>query len=112
MQKFSPLDALDERQQPKSKAPLVYLFVLILLATPPLFELAKVQAARHELFGLSAPAETPLLDFLSKGWENGQSDVRDWIAPYMVNRRWKPEYVIPLAFFLTVVGALMLRRGC
>jgi hypothetical protein len=112
MQKFMALDALDAPQRQKSKAPLVYLFVLILLATPPLFELAKVQAARYELFGLSAPVDTPLLDYLSKTWEFGRSDVRDWMAPYLVNRRWKPEYVIPLAFFFTAIGALMLRRGC
>jgi hypothetical protein len=111
MQKFSGLDTLDEPRRRKSKAPLVYLFVLILLATPPLFELARLHLARWELFGLSAPAETPLLDFLSKGWQTGQSDLRDWMAPMMVNRRWNPQLVIPFAFFWTAVAALMLRRG-
>jgi hypothetical protein len=111
MRKFSALDALDAPQRRKSKAPLVYLLVLVLVVTPPLFEFGKVGLARAGLFGLTTPVATPLLDYLSSGWETGQSDVRDWIRPMMINRRWSPGLVIPIAFFWTAVAAMMLRRG-
>src|SRR6516162_1585969 len=95
MRKYSALDALDQPRRRKSKAPLVYLLILILIATPPLVELGKVNLARFGLFGLSTPVETPVLDFISSGWQTGQSDVRDWITPMMVNCRWNPQLVIP-----------------
>jgi hypothetical protein len=111
MRKYSALDALDQPRRRKSKAPLVYLLVLILIAAPPAFELGKAGLARLGLFGLETPVQTPVLDFLSTAWETGQSDVRDWIPTVMVNFRWSPRFVIPFAFFWTAVAALMLRRG-
>jgi hypothetical protein len=111
MNKFSALDALDQPRRRKSKAPLVYLLVLILIAAPPLFELSKVGLARLELFGLAAPVATPVLDYLGAGWQTGQSDVRDWIAPMLINLRWSPRLVLPVAFFWAAVAALMLRRS-
>jgi hypothetical protein len=87
------------------------LLVLILIATPPVFELGKVGLARLGLFGLETPVQTPVLDFLGSAWETGQSDVRDWITPMTFNLRWSPRFVIPFAFFWTAVAALMLRRS-
>jgi hypothetical protein len=110
MRKFSALDALDPPRRKKSKAPLVYFIVLVLIASPPLFELGKLNLARFGLFGLTNPVQTPVLDVLSAGWQTGESDVRDWIAPKMANLRWSPGFVIPIAFFWTAMGALMLRR--
>jgi hypothetical protein len=111
MRKFSALDALDQPRRRRSRAPLVYLLIVVLLATPPLYELGKLHLARSGLFNLSTAVETPLLDYLSKGWESGQSDVRDFVAPWMARPRWNPQLVIPVAFFWTAVAALMLRRG-
>jgi hypothetical protein len=111
MRKFSALDALETPRRRKSKAPLVYLLVLILIVAPPAFELGKVGLARAQLFGLTNPVATPLLDLLSSTWETGQSDVRDWITPMMLNLRWSPGLVVPIAFFWTAVAAMMLRRG-
>jgi hypothetical protein len=111
MRKFSALEALDQPRRRRSKAPLVYLVVVVLIATPPLLELGKVGLARLGLFGLAGSVETPVLDFLSSTWQTGQSDVRDWITPMRVQFRWSPRLVIPVAFFWTAVAALLLRRG-
>ena len=111
MRKFCHLDALDVPRRRRSKAPLVVLFVLVLLATPPLFELAKVNLAHWGLFGLPARVDTPLLDAISKQWESSHSEFRDWLAPQLVGWRWNPKFVLPIAFFWAAVAAFMLRRG-
>jgi hypothetical protein len=112
MRKFTHLDDLDQpRRQPSKVFPLAVLFVLTLVATPPLFEVAKIHASRHGLFGLTPPVATPLLDALSAQWEYSHGEFRDWLTPLLVNRRWSPKFVLPIAFFWTGVAALMLRRG-
>jgi hypothetical protein len=111
MRKFCHLDALDAPRRKRSKAPLVILFILVMVATPPLYEAARFHLAEWGLFGLARPVSTPLLDAISKQWEFSHSEVRDWIAPWMVNRRWNPAFVLPIAFFWTGVAAFMLRRG-
>jgi hypothetical protein len=112
MRKFTHLDSLDKPRRRASKAPLVVLFALILVASPPLFEVAKLNLARHGLLGLSTPVETPLLDVLSAQWQYSHSELRDWVTPLLVNRmRWSPNLVLPVAFFWAGVAAFMLRRG-
>jgi hypothetical protein len=111
MRKFTHLDSLDRPRQPKSKAPLVLAFAFVVLATPPAFELAKINLARFGVFGLSRPVDTPVLDFVSAQWEATRSELRDWSTPLFVNRRWNPQLVIPFAFVWTALAALMLRRG-
>ena len=111
MRKFSHLDVLDPTRPRRSRAPLIFLVALILVATPPLFELARLNAARFGLFGLTMPVETPILDAASAQWEYSHSECRDWIAPWLVNRRWNPNLVLPIAFVWTGLAALMLRRG-
>jgi hypothetical protein len=112
MRKFTNLDTLDRPRRRSSKAPLVVLVLLLLIATPPLYELARLNLANYGLFGLSGAVDTPLLDTLSKFWETSHGEVRDWIAPMMVNRKWNPGLVLPIAFLGTAAGAFMLRRGC
>ena len=111
MRKFTQLDSLDHPRRKRSKAPLVVLFVLILVATPPLFEVGKLNLARWGLFGLPPSVETPILNTLSAQWETSHSEFRDWITPLMANRRWNPQFVLPIAFIWTAVAAMMLRRG-
>jgi hypothetical protein len=111
MRKFTHLDALDQTRRRKSNAPLVLLMILIVIAVPPLYEVAKINLAQFGLFGFAGRADTPLLDFLSAQWEYSHGQLRDWSAPYLVNRRWNPRMVIPFAFFWTALAALMLRRG-
>jgi hypothetical protein len=111
MRKFTHIDALDHPRRRRSKAPLVLLFALILVVTPPMFEVGKMNLARWGLFGLTTPVDTPLLDFLGAQWEYSHSELRDWSTPLLVNRRWNPRMVIPFAFFWTALAALMLRRG-
>src|SRR4051812_26382663 len=108
MRKFTHLDSLDVTRRPRSRAPLVLLFALMLVATPPAFELAKLNLARFGLFGLSSTVETPILDTLSKHWESGGSEFRDWVTPMLVNRRWNPKLVLPVAFVWTGVAVFML----
>jgi hypothetical protein len=111
MQKFTHLDSLDQPRKKKSKAPLVVLFVLALVATPPLFEVGKMNLARWGLFGLTSRVETPILDTIGKHWHENDRELREWITPFLVNRRWNPQFVLPIAFFWTIVAAMMLRRG-
>jgi hypothetical protein len=111
MRKTTHLDALDHPRRRQSKAPLVLLFVLILVATPPLFEVGKMNLARWRLCGLTYPVDTPLLDFLSAQWEYSHGELRDWSTPLLASRKWNPKMVIPFAFFWTALAALMLRRG-
>jgi hypothetical protein len=111
MRKFTHLDTLDHPARRPSKAPLVMLFVLIIIATPPMFEVAKINLARWGVFGLTSPVETPLLDALSARWEYSHGELRDWVTPLMVYRRWNPKLVLPIAFFWAGVAAFMLRRG-
>ena len=59
MRKFTHLDALDHTRRRRSKAPLVLLFVLILVATPPMFEVGKMNLARFGLFGFTRPRRYP-----------------------------------------------------
>jgi hypothetical protein len=110
MHKHSQLDSLDRPQRRRSRAPLVVLLLVALAATPLLYEVAQLHLANTGLFGLGR-VDTPILDALSKQWEAGHSEFRDWMAPWMVNRRWSPRLVLPIAFFWTGVAALMLRRG-
>jgi hypothetical protein len=111
MRKFTHLEALDRPRRRKSNAPMILLVVLILIATPFLCEVAKMNLTQFRLFGFSGRADTPLLDFVSTQWEFSHGQIRDWSAPYLVNRRWTPQMVIPFAFFWTAMAALMLRRG-
>jgi hypothetical protein len=111
MRKFSHLDVLDRPKRRRSKAPLVVLVLLLLVASPPLYELARLNLAKYGLFGLTGYVDTPLLDTLSKYWETSHGEIRDWIAPLMVNRKWNPRLVLPIAFLWTAWGAFMLRRG-
>ena len=110
MRKFTHLDSLDSARRRSSKVPLVLLFVLMLIAIPPMFELGKLNLARCGLFGFTS-CDTPLLDYLSTHWETNHGEVRDWIAPHLTNRTWNPKLVIPFACFWTAAAALMLRRG-
>jgi hypothetical protein len=112
MRKYTHLDALDHPRRRRSKAPLILLLLLVFIATPPLFELTKLNLARCGLFGLSGAVDTPLLDFFAKQWETNHGEIRDWATPLLVNRRWNPQLVLPIAFFWTAVAAFMLRRGC
>jgi hypothetical protein len=112
MRKFTHLDTLDHPRRRASKAPLVILGFLVLLAAPPAYEVAKLNLGRFGLCGITNPVDTPVLDFLSKHWETSHGEVRDWITPMMVNRRWTPTMVLPIAFFWCAVAAFMLRRGC
>jgi hypothetical protein len=111
MRKFTHIDALDHPRRRRSKAPLVYLFAIMLIATPPLFEVGKMNLARFHLFGFAGRVDTPLLDFFSAQWEYSHGQLRDWSTPLLANRRWTPGMVIPFAFFWTAMAALMLRRG-
>jgi hypothetical protein len=108
MRKFTHLDSLDQPRKRRSKAPLVVLFVLILIAAPPLYEVARINLAR---FGLTPPVATPLLDAMSRQWEYSHGEFRDWVTPMLVNRRWNPQFVLPIAFLWAGVAAFMLRRG-
>ena len=111
MRKFTHLDSLDRPRRQKSKAPLVILFVLILIATPPMFEVGKMNLARWGLFGLTAPVDTPLLDYLSARWEYSHGELRDWSTPLLASRKWNPKMVVPFALMWAGFAALMLRRG-
>jgi hypothetical protein len=112
MRKFTHLDALDQpRQHPSKLFPLVVLSLLILIATPPLFELAKVELSHYGLFGLTPRVETPILDALAKQWEYSHGEFRDWVTPLLADRRWSPKFVMPIAFLWAGVAAFMLRRG-
>jgi hypothetical protein len=111
MRKFTHLDDLDHPRRKPSKAPKVILFLLIIIATPPMFEVAKLNLARWGLFGLTTPVDTPLLNALSAQWEYSHGELRDWVTPLMVNRRWNPKLVLPFAFLWAGVAAFMLRRG-
>jgi hypothetical protein len=111
MRKFTQLDALDHARRRRSRAPLVVLFLAIVIASPPAFEAAKLNLARMGLFGLTTPVDTPVLDFLAAQWSDRGSEFRDWATPLMVNRRWNPRLVVPFACLWTLVAALMLRRG-
>jgi hypothetical protein len=111
MRKFTQLDALDQPRRRPSRAPLVLLFLVIVIATPPIFEVAKINLARLGLFGLTAPVDTPLLNALSAQWEYSHGEVRDWLTPLMVGRKWTPQLVLPVAFLWAGVAAFMLRRG-
>jgi hypothetical protein len=111
MRKFTHLDTLDRPRRRASKAPLVLLFVLILVAAPPMFEVAKLNLARWGLFGITTPVATPVLDAVSAQWEYSHGELRDWVTPLLVNRRWNPRLVLPIAFLWAGVAAFMLRRG-
>ena len=111
MRKFAHIDALDHPRRRRSKAPLVLLFVLILIATPPLYEVGKMNLARFGLFGFAGRVDTPLLDFVSAQWEYSHSELRDWSTPLLVYRRWNPKMVIPFALFWAAAAAMMLRRS-
>src|SRR3954471_8172012 len=108
MRKFVHLDTLDRPKKRRSKALLVVLFALLVVATPPLYELARLKLAEH---GILAPVATPLLDTISAQWAYSHGEFRDWATPLMASRRWSPSLVLPIAFLWTALGAYMLRRG-
>lgn len=111
MRKFTHLDTLDDTPRRRSKPPLALLLVLVLIAVPPSFEVVKMNLARWGLFGLTAPVDTPILDAIGAQWQARQSEFRDWIAPHMVNRRWNPRLVLPIAFVWTALAGWLLRKG-
>jgi hypothetical protein len=111
MRKFARLDALDAPPRRRSKAPLVLLFILFAIAAPPTFEVVKLNLARLGLFGMTTPVDTPILDVLNAQWHARDSELRDWITPLLVNRRWNPRLVIPIAFLWTALAAWLLRKG-
>jgi hypothetical protein len=111
MRKFARLDALDDPPRRRSKAPLVLLLILAAIVTPPAFEVVKLNLARLGLFGMTTPVDTHILDTLNAQWQTRHIEFRDWITPLMVNRRWNPRLVIPLAFLWTALAAWLLRKG-
>jgi hypothetical protein len=110
MRKFTHLDDLDRPHRRRSRAPLLLLLLVALAATPLLYEAAQLHLSNWGLFGLGR-VDTPILDALRKHWEAGHSEFRDWVTPRLVNYRWSPRLVLPIAFFWAGVAALMLRRG-
>jgi hypothetical protein len=111
MQKFTNLDSIELPRRRRSKAPKVMLFLMILVVTPPLFEFTKLELAERGLFGIANPVETPILNALSASWETGHGEFREWVTPLIADRTWSPKMVLPIAFFWTGVGVLMLRKG-
>src|SRR4051812_28454175 len=108
MRKFVHLDTLDQPKKPRSRAVLVVLFALVVVATPPLYELGRWKLAEH---GILDPVATPLLDTISAHWAYSRGELRDWATPLMARRRWSPSMVLPIAFLWCALGAFMLRRG-
>jgi hypothetical protein len=112
MYKSARHDFFDEpRRRRRSKSSLVVLLILSAIAAPPLFEVAKIDLARLGWFGMTTPVSTPLLDALDAQWHARHSEFRDWITPLLVNRRWDPRLVLPIAFLWTALGAWLLRKG-
>jgi hypothetical protein len=111
MRKFTHLDSLDRPRKRRSRAPLIVLLLMALVATPPAYEFARLKLAEYRLLGFSGAVDTPLLTAISHHWEYGRGELRDWATPLLVNRRWSPQMVLPIAFFWTGVAAFMLRKG-
>ncbi len=110
MRKFSHLDTLDQPRQPVSKISLAIFCLLLLVAAIPLFELGKLGLTRFGLLS-SSFVNTPVLDWLSYHWEERSGEFRDWITPFLVNRRWNPRVVLPVAFGWTALAVWLLRKG-
>ena len=111
MRKFTHLDSLDHPRRRRSKAPLVLLFVLILIATPPMFEVGKIEPGAVGTVRAHHAGRHPSARLPQHALGDSHGELRDWSTPLLVNRRWNPKLVIPFAFFWTAVAALMLRRG-
>jgi hypothetical protein len=111
MRKYNHLDTLDDPPRRRSKAPLVVLFVLALIASPPLFEAARLGLSRRGLFGFTATVDTPVLDAIDAQWQARQSEFHDWVTPLMINRKWSPRVVLPIVFLWTAFGVWLLRKG-
>lgn len=85
---------------------------LLLILSPLFYEVGLLCFASWQgLFGAYSHVQTPILDFLSGGYETARFDIKQMLAGLFRQGGWKSSHVITFAICWTGVLAMLLRKG-
>ncbi len=85
---------------------------LLLILSPLFYEAGLLCFASWKgLFGAYPHVQTPILDFLSGGYETARFDIRQMFSSLFRQGAWKSSHVITFAICWTGALAMLLRKG-
>jgi hypothetical protein len=112
MRKYHGIGDDQGQRASRSRAPMVILFLIVLLIAPFAYEGGSIVVARWQsMYGTYWEPRTPILNAISEWSATSNREVQRQFSKSFLNGRWSPALAIPMAITWAGLAAFFLRRG-